>query len=81
MTDLAHGLWAAATCSIAFGGAKVAITWINQRERKAVRDEQRDERDAGVVAQCRADVEALRADVKALSTEQKLFIANARGSR
>jgi len=77
MTDLAHGIWAAATASIAFSGGRVAITWLNQRERKNVRDEHRDERDNGVMAK----VEALEKAFADVRNEQKLFIANHRGGR
>lgn len=72
MTDLAHGIWAAATASVAFAGHRVAVTWLNQRERKVMRDEHRDERDNGVSARC----DEMAAEIKAMKVRVETFIAN-----
>ena len=74
MTDLAHGIWAGAVATLSIGGARVAITWLNQRERKNIRDEFRDERDKGVTSR----VDELEAELKAMRVEQKTFLANQR---
>lgn len=74
MEHVPHLVWAAATGTVAYCGHRVAITWLGHVERKNVRDEQRDERDGGVVAK----FEAIEAEVKQMRTEMKTFIANQR---
>lgn len=74
MTDLAHGLWAAATCSVAFAGHRVAITWLNQRAEKGKRDDVREERESGLVGK----FEAIDAEWKAVKLKMETFLANQR---
>lgn len=74
MTEISHGIWAAAVSSIAYVGHRVAVSWLGARERKNVRDEQRDERDKGVTSRC----DTLESEVKAMRLEMKTFLANQR---
>lgn len=70
---LPHLVWAGAVGSVAYCGHRVAVTWLNGRERANVAAEQRAEREA--------DVASLRVEVKALDTAWKLFQSNNAGRR
>lgn len=72
MTDLAHGIWAAATASVAFCGYRVSVVWLGQHERKNIRDEHRDERDNGAVTK----LDEMETRLKAMGTRIDTFIAN-----
>lgn len=71
MTDLAHGIWAAATASVAFAGHRVAITWLNHRAQSNQREEFRDERDNAALKA----VEGMTKRVNDLEAQWKTFRA------
>jgi hypothetical protein len=73
-----HLVWAGAVGTVAYCGHRVAVTWLNQRGAAQARAEARDEREAGAVARCVAEVETMKAELKTMHTEQKAFVANNR---
>jgi hypothetical protein len=72
-----HLVWAGATASIAYAGHRVAVTWLNQRERANVAAADRAERESGVNARC----DVLAAEVAHIKTRVDTFIANNGGRR
>lgn len=74
MTDLSHGLWAAATASIAYAGHRVAIQWLSGRAQAQTRADYRDERDNGVLAK----FDTLEKDVRNEVAQMKSHIASLR---
>lgn len=77
MTEIAHGIWAAGVASVAFAGHRVAITWLNQRERANVAATERAERESGVNAKC----EAMERELASMKSRIEVFIANNGGRR
>ena len=61
--------------------AVVAVVWLRQRAAAAIRAEQRDERDNGLVARLRGSVEQCEAEMRALTARMKTFEANNRSLR
>lgn len=74
MTDLSHGIWAAATASIAYAGHRVAVQWLTGRAQAQTRADYRDERDNSVIAK----FEALDKDVRNEVAQMKSHIASLR---
>jgi len=72
MTGYEHLIWAPAVGTISFFGHRVAITWLNQRERANVAATERAERESGVVARC----EAMAKEISSVKTRVDTFIAN-----
>lgn len=65
---LPHLVWAGAVGSVAYCGHRVAVSWLNIRERANVAAVQRAEREA--------DMASLRAKVDALDAAWRLFQSN-----
>lgn len=65
-------IWAPATVTVAFLGHRVAVRWLDSRERAAVAAEQRNERETGAVAR----IDAMEADIKAMKSRIDTWIAN-----
>ncbi len=75
MIDPAY-IWAPAVGSVAYFTHRVAISWLNVRERAAVRLEERDEREKSAVATLKAQVEDAEARMRKVETEWKTFRLN-----
>lgn len=67
-----HLVWSPAVLTMAYFGHRIAIVWLEQRERKCVRDEQRDERDNGALSK----LEEMDTRLKAMKLHMDTFIAN-----
>lgn len=65
-------IWAPATVTVAFLGHRVAVRWLDARDRANVAAEQRNEREAGAVAR----IEAMEAELKSMKTRIETWIAN-----
>ena len=74
MTDLAQIAWVAPVCTVAYFSHRVAIRWLDGRERAAKAAEERNEREAGLVGR----VNALAERLDDMAREQKNFMANNR---
>lgn len=65
-------IWAPAVVSMTAMGYRVAVRWLDTRERAAVAAEQRNERESGALAR----IEACEAEVKKLAGRIDTWIAN-----
>lgn len=74
MTELA---WPIATVAIAGLGARFAHQWFAIQDARRIRDEQRAERESGLLPK----FEEVRDEMRAARVEMKTFLANNRGNR
>jgi hypothetical protein len=78
MTELAHFVWVPAVGTVAYFGHRVAVTWLNIRERQVVRMDEREERESGAVTTLKARIADAEEAVRQLRVEMKTFTANNR---